>query len=152
MAASAIGALMGRSQPQSALAKKGRIKQSAFIQNFDPSLSFDEMCSLAKRLGIVGFDVVQSENWPILRKYGLIPTLDHGRHDDTLKRANRASLSQSIAKPSPIACIKHTFADTPDVMDEVFWAGIYAGFRFRHSLEAGRHRPPVAVQAGQPHR
>jgi hypothetical protein len=32
----------------------------------------------------------------------------------------------------------HTFTDTRDLMDEVFWARIYAGFHFYHSLEAGR--------------
>jgi hypothetical protein len=32
----------------------------------------------------------------------------------------------------------HTFEDTRDVMDEVFWARLYAGFHFYHSLEAGR--------------
>jgi len=33
---------------------------------------------------------------------------------------------------------QHTFTDTGDLMDEVFWARIYAGFHFYHSLEAGR--------------
>jgi hypothetical protein len=33
---------------------------------------------------------------------------------------------------------QHTFTDTRDLMDEVFWARIYAGFHFFHSLEAGR--------------
>ena len=33
---------------------------------------------------------------------------------------------------------QHTFTDTRDLMDEVFWARIYAGFHFHHSLEAGR--------------
>jgi hypothetical protein len=32
----------------------------------------------------------------------------------------------------------HTFEDTRDVMDEVFWARIYAGFHYYHSLEVGR--------------
>jgi hypothetical protein len=32
----------------------------------------------------------------------------------------------------------HTLTDTRDLMDEVFWARIYAGFHFYHSLEAGR--------------
>jgi hypothetical protein len=32
----------------------------------------------------------------------------------------------------------HAFEDTRDVMDEVFWARMYAGFHFYHSLEAGR--------------
>jgi hypothetical protein len=31
----------------------------------------------------------------------------------------------------------HTFEDTRDWLDEVFWARIYAGFHFHHSLEAG---------------
>jgi hypothetical protein len=33
---------------------------------------------------------------------------------------------------------QHNFTDTRDLMDEVFWARIYAGFHFYHSLEAGR--------------
>jgi len=32
----------------------------------------------------------------------------------------------------------HTLTDTRDLMDEVFWSRIYAGFHFFHSLEAGR--------------
>jgi len=31
----------------------------------------------------------------------------------------------------------HTFEDTRDLFREVFWARIYAGFHFRHSLVAG---------------
>lgn len=33
---------------------------------------------------------------------------------------------------------QHVFEDTRDFMDEVFWARMYAGFHFYHSLEAGR--------------
>jgi hypothetical protein len=33
---------------------------------------------------------------------------------------------------------QHTFEDTRDLIDEVFWARIYAGFHFHHSLEVGR--------------
>ena len=32
----------------------------------------------------------------------------------------------------------HTFEDTGDLMDEVFWARIYAGFHYHHSMEDGR--------------
>jgi hypothetical protein len=32
---------------------------------------------------------------------------------------------------------QHVFEDTRDLMDEVFWARIYAGFHFHHSLEVG---------------
>jgi hypothetical protein len=33
---------------------------------------------------------------------------------------------------------QHVFEDTRDLIDEVFWARIYAGFHFYHSLEVGR--------------
>jgi hypothetical protein len=33
---------------------------------------------------------------------------------------------------------QHTFEDTRDLIDEVFWARIYAGFHFHHSLEVGK--------------
>jgi hypothetical protein len=33
---------------------------------------------------------------------------------------------------------QHAFEDTRDWMDEVFWARIYAGFHFHHSLEVGQ--------------
>jgi hypothetical protein len=33
---------------------------------------------------------------------------------------------------------QHMFTDTRDLMDEIFWARIYAGFHYYHSLEAGR--------------
>ena len=32
----------------------------------------------------------------------------------------------------------HTFEDTRDLIDEVFWARLYAGFHYHHSLEDGR--------------
>jgi hypothetical protein len=32
----------------------------------------------------------------------------------------------------------HNFADTGDLMDEVFWARMYAGFHYYHSMEDGR--------------
>ncbi len=58
---------------------------------------------------------------------------------------------------------QHTFADTRDLMDEVFWARIYAGFHYHHSLEVGeqlgeavaqelvrsRFRPQSGSRAGQ---
>jgi hypothetical protein len=41
---------------------------------------------------------------------------------------------------------KHVFEDTRDLMDEVFWARIYAGFHFYHSLEAGRQLGETVAQ------
>lgn len=47
---------------------------------------------------------------------------------------------------------QHAFTDTRDLMDEVFWARIYAGFHFFHSLEAGRQLgQSVAAQVMRTH-
>lgn len=35
----------------------------------------DDMCREAANLGIYGFDLVKPEDWPILKKYGLVPTM-----------------------------------------------------------------------------
>jgi hypothetical protein len=46
----------------------------------------------------------------------------------------------------------HNLTDTRDLMDEVFWARIYAGFHFFHSLEAGRQLgQSVASQVARNH-
>jgi hypothetical protein len=41
---------------------------------------------------------------------------------------------------------RHVFEDTRDLMDEVFWARMYAGFHFYHSLEAGRQLGQTVAQ------
>jgi hypothetical protein len=47
---------------------------------------------------------------------------------------------------------QHTLTDTRDLMDEVFWARIYAGFHFYHSLESGRQLgQSVADQVARNH-
>ncbi len=56
-------------------ARKGRLKQSVMRVNFAPDTPFEEMCSTAVRLGFDGFDLTGAQDWPILKKYGLTPTL-----------------------------------------------------------------------------
>jgi hypothetical protein len=41
---------------------------------------------------------------------------------------------------------QHVFEDTRDMMDEVFWARMYTGFHFYHSLEAGRQLGETVAQ------
>lgn len=40
----------------------------------------------------------------------------------------------------------HTFANTTDLIDEVYWARIYAGFHFFHSLEVGQQLGATVAQ------
>ncbi len=57
--------------------RKGRIKQGLWRVNFGESttLSFDDMCREAARLGVHGFDLIGPEDWPTLRRHGLEPLL-----------------------------------------------------------------------------
>ena len=55
--------------------RKGRLKQCVTRGVFGNSLSFEDMCREAARLGCQGFDLVPAQDWPILKKYGLRPTM-----------------------------------------------------------------------------
>ncbi|MBZ5578044.1 MAG: TIM barrel protein [Acidobacteriia bacterium] len=54
---------------------KGRLKQSAMRTNFDPKMPLEDVCREAARLGCWGMDLIGAQDWPTLKKYGLIPTM-----------------------------------------------------------------------------
>jgi len=64
-------------QPPAAARAKGRIKQALMRVNFGPGspLTFDDMCREAARFGYRGFDLVGPQDWPTLKKYGLVCTM-----------------------------------------------------------------------------
>jgi len=57
--------------------RKGRLKQALFRNVFgnNSTLSFEDQCREAARLGCVGFDLIQPQDWPTLKKFGLVPTM-----------------------------------------------------------------------------
>src|SRR5436309_7787519 len=77
LATLAGGAAAAFTQAQPAAPPKGRIKQSLMRFAFGRSsrLSFDDMCREAARFGYVGFDLVGPEDWPTLKKHGLLCTM-----------------------------------------------------------------------------
>lgn len=54
--------------------KKGRIKQSVCGWCYK-SLSLDELAAASAKLGLVGIDLVKPEDFPTLKKYGLVSTM-----------------------------------------------------------------------------
>ncbi|MGH9572018.1 MAG: TIM barrel protein [Candidatus Acidiferrales bacterium] len=71
--------------------RKGRIKQGVtrgvFIarvpgqqrgRGAGGGVDFEEMCRQAARLGIQGFDLVGPDDWPMLKKYGLVSSMIYG--------------------------------------------------------------------------
>lgn len=76
MGAAALPAAAQKAPPEVRIKpRNGRIKQGAMRVNFDPKLSFEEMCKIAADVGVKGFDNIATEQWPTLKKYGLIPTM-----------------------------------------------------------------------------
>jgi hydroxypyruvate isomerase len=61
----------------SAAVRPRRIKQALMRFNFgrDTTLSFDDMCRAAAAAGFHGFDLVGPQDWPTLKKYGLVCTM-----------------------------------------------------------------------------
>jgi hydroxypyruvate isomerase len=71
----AAGIAAAQAPSQSAIPRKGRIKQSAMRVNFDPKMPFEDMCRIAANAGCKGFDLIAPQDWPALRKYGLTPSM-----------------------------------------------------------------------------
>jgi hydroxypyruvate isomerase len=103
-ALTAAGALTGSAARASTdepgrIVKNGRIKQSVCAWCY--KMSLDELCSAAKRMGLVGIDLIGPRDFATLKKYGLVSTmvpsnpLDRGLcdlkyHEMSLKAMNAA--------------------------------------------------------------
>jgi hydroxypyruvate isomerase len=62
-------------QPPSVVARKGRLKQCVTAGVFARNTPIDDMARDAARLGCKGFDLIGPDDWPVLKKHGLIPTM-----------------------------------------------------------------------------
>jgi hydroxypyruvate isomerase len=75
--AAASAQLAGAQSPP----RKSRIRQGVtrgvFRRQENP-MSLDEMCRIAADLGIQGFDLIGPKDFPVLKKYGLVPSMVPG--------------------------------------------------------------------------
>jgi hydroxypyruvate isomerase len=79
----------------------GRLKQCVTRGVFPRAMSFEETCREAANAGCYGYDLVGPEDWPTLKKYGLIPTMyppgPGGTIPDALNRKeNHAALEAKM--------------------------------------------------------
>lgn len=90
------------------------MKQCVTRGVFARSMSFEDTCREAARLGCKGYDLEGPETWPTLKKYGLIPTmyppgpggtirdaLNRKENHDRLEKAMHAALDESAANGVP---------------------------------------------------
>jgi hydroxypyruvate isomerase len=90
---------------------KGRIKQSVARWCYQ-KMSLDDLCANAARIGLVGMDLVGSEDWPTVRKYGLTPAMTPGagnipdcwnrkENHDRLEKEMRENIAKAAAAKVP---------------------------------------------------
>ncbi len=70
----AFGSLVSPAGAQT-VQRKGRLKQGIAPGCFGRDYPFEDLCREAARLGAQGIDLVGPDKFPILKKYGLIPTM-----------------------------------------------------------------------------
>ena len=68
------------SQPR----RKGRLKQGVTRGVFGRGASLEDCCRRAADLGIEGFDLIGAADWPVLKKYGLVPSMYPGGPGGTI--------------------------------------------------------------------
>jgi hydroxypyruvate isomerase len=90
-----------RLAPQAAAKLKGRIRQGVTQGVFARGTSLEDACREAARLGIVAFDLIGPNDWPTLRKHGIVPSMyplgPGGTIADALNRKeNHARIEQSL--------------------------------------------------------
>jgi hydroxypyruvate isomerase len=73
-----------------------RLKQSVTRGVFGRGADFEETCKLAASLGFKGYDLINSRDWPTLKKYGLVSTMAYGA-PSAAPAAGRAGAGQAGA-------------------------------------------------------
>jgi hydroxypyruvate isomerase len=100
------GSVVIQGQPKPA---PGRLKQSVTKGVFrGRQMSLDDMCRTAAQAGIFGFDLIGPRDWPVLKKYGLVPTMLPGPYGGTIpdginSRENHARLGTSMREGIELA-------------------------------------------------
>ena len=82
------------------VASKGRINQSIVQWCFKKYWDLDGICRIAKDLGCKSVELVEPEDWPILKKHGLISALtgSHGFEKGMNDPRNHAMCAEKIRK------------------------------------------------------
>ena len=88
-------------QGAASAARKGRIRQGVTRGVFGRGAVLEDCCREAARLGITGFDLIGPADWPMLKKYGLTPSMYPGGPGGTItvalnRRENHGRLEASL--------------------------------------------------------
>jgi hydroxypyruvate isomerase len=143
-----LGAALPAAVPgyQAPVARKGRVKQSVSRWCFN-KFSLDDLSREAKRLGLVGIDLLSPAEWPVVQKHGLIPTMGSagGKTGPLNRRENHAQIERVYRD----GIEKAAAANVPNL---IIMSGNRAGMSDEEGLEncaAGLMRvKPIAEDKG----
>src|SRR5215467_5820062 len=109
----ALAAPLALAQTPEPVKRKGRIKQGVTRGVFARGMSLDDCCREAAKLGIKGFDLIGPQDWPTLKKYGLVPSMYPGpggtipdalnrkENHERLEKSMRAGIDEAAANGVP---------------------------------------------------
>jgi len=104
----AVGASLRPALGRPALRPSGRLKQSASRWCYG-KIPLPDLCRSAKQIGLAAIDLLQPEDWPIVRDNGLICSMGYPtKRNDFIAtgfndRANHAMLLRELEQTIPIA-------------------------------------------------
>jgi hydroxypyruvate isomerase len=96
MAAAGVAAQL--SADEKPVVRKGRLKQAVTNGVFPKGRPLEENARDAARLGAKGYDLIYAKDWPVLKKYGLIPTMVPGFGGSIPDALNRKENHAEIEK------------------------------------------------------
>ncbi|HZT30478.1 MAG TPA: TIM barrel protein [Bryobacteraceae bacterium] len=90
---------------------KGRLKQSVARWCYN-KIPLEDLARAAERMGLKGIDLINSEEWPVAQKYGLVPAMTPGggtipdglnrkENHDKIERELRENITRAAAAGVP---------------------------------------------------
>jgi hydroxypyruvate isomerase len=98
-----------------AATRKGRLKQAVTRGVFGPGKTLEQCCQMAAELGVKGFDLIGPQDWPVLKQYGLLPTMVPGG-TSIANGANRVENHEKMVPLMREAIEKAASVGAPDVI------------------------------------
>jgi hydroxypyruvate isomerase len=112
----ALAASAALAQP-AAPERKGRLKQCVTQGVFGRGMSLEDACREAAKAGCYGFDLIGPKDWPLLKKYGLIPTMYPPGPGGTIPNAlNRAENHPALEKSMHAAIDEAAANQVPNII------------------------------------
>src|ERR1700728_4805391 len=95
-------------------ASAGRLKQSLARWCY-AKIGIDDLCRAAADMGITGMDLVAPDDWPVLRKYGITPSMVQGAGTFTIGWNDKAN-HDKLEEQARTSIVRAADAKVPNVI------------------------------------